>query len=365
MNGPEIFAQLRTRLASAIAHRDQVPALSPIRVSPWLAMALLQKSIRRSRADLALRAAATLLVDAPERLWRRIGGIAFEDVGLADLDVVALVAASLAGKRLRASLGGEWSVASLLVSRLADANKCRAADDLLMAAQRHPLFAQPRQDFAERSTRDLLRIAVGTSSVIERGLALHYALGTNGRRSALLPRPGQPRVVFDYLCEAGFPHSVVEIAREGYRKTGEVLCALVALLSSEQRSQPPVIVDDDFLPEEMAGEIPTWAIDAYSREGRSALKRFLEVESATAEWVRERVPGPERVNFLGNILFAVEGGLMRRRLRWLTGDYLRQLVDTECQLPAGNATEVLALMRADITILNQIRQEQAEVRHVR
>ena len=52
-------------------------------------MSLLQKAIRRGHEELALRAAATLLRISPERLWRRCGCIAFEDVGVADLDTVA------------------------------------------------------------------------------------------------------------------------------------------------------------------------------------------------------------------------------------------------------------------------------------
>ena len=44
--------------------------------SPWLAMSAMQKAIRRGREDLALGAAATLLRDAPDKLWRRIGCIA-------------------------------------------------------------------------------------------------------------------------------------------------------------------------------------------------------------------------------------------------------------------------------------------------
>jgi replication-associated recombination protein RarA len=36
-----------------------------------------------------LRAAATLHNGSPERLWRRLGCIAFEDIGVADLNTVA------------------------------------------------------------------------------------------------------------------------------------------------------------------------------------------------------------------------------------------------------------------------------------
>jgi hypothetical protein len=81
MNGPEILHLIRHDLQRAVARRGKPPTPRPLDVSPWLAMSILQKVIRRDRKDLALGAAATLLRDAPDKLWRRIGCIAFEDVG--------------------------------------------------------------------------------------------------------------------------------------------------------------------------------------------------------------------------------------------------------------------------------------------
>ena len=118
MNGPEVLTDFRHRLAARVAAHE-TPRVEPLPVTPWLAMAALQKGIRRGRRDLATRAAATLLVEAPDRLWRRLGCIAFEDIGLADLDAVGLVTAALGGKRVRAQLGGEWPVASVLVDLMA------------------------------------------------------------------------------------------------------------------------------------------------------------------------------------------------------------------------------------------------------
>jgi hypothetical protein len=65
--------------------------------------------------------------------------------------------------------------------------------------------------------------------------------------------------------------------------------------------------------------------------------------------------GWRSIDFLGNVLFAIEGGLMRKRLRWSTGDQLRQMSERECQRPSPDATEILGLMRADIPILNRVR----------
>jgi replication-associated recombination protein RarA len=46
-------------------------------------MSAMQKVLRWGRDDLALSAAATLLRDAPDKLWRRIGCIAYENIGVA------------------------------------------------------------------------------------------------------------------------------------------------------------------------------------------------------------------------------------------------------------------------------------------
>ena len=87
----------------------EAPPADPLITSLWVAMSLLQKAIRRGRHDLAHRAAASLLHDSSERLWRRLACIAFEDIGLADFPTVAQVTAGMAGKTFRGSLGEEWA----------------------------------------------------------------------------------------------------------------------------------------------------------------------------------------------------------------------------------------------------------------
>jgi hypothetical protein len=74
---------------------------------------------------------------------------------VADLQTVSLATAALAGKRYRATIGGEWKVASFIVDQMAKALKCRAADDLLLTADSHPLFGRARIDLATKTTREL------------------------------------------------------------------------------------------------------------------------------------------------------------------------------------------------------------------
>ena len=149
MNGLIILNSAREQLADEIfGYREPIPA--PVNISPWVAMSCLQKAVRRGEVELAQHAAATLLLIAPDRLWRRCGAAAYEEIGVADLQTVSLVTAALAGKRYRATIGGEWKVASFVVDQMAQAHKCRAADDLLLTADSH----MPRRLVSMRSKRN-------------------------------------------------------------------------------------------------------------------------------------------------------------------------------------------------------------------
>jgi hypothetical protein len=130
--------------------------------------------------------------------------------------------------------------------------------------------------------------------------------------------------VFNYHCEAGWPHSIVEVAREGLRQTGEILCPFVALLSCEQR-EAARIESDELPPEVMISDVPSWAFDVYSREGRAAFARFLETDTPAARWMRGSIRPARRVYFLGHIVFRVEGGLVVNRMRWQLAEELRPI----------------------------------------
>jgi hypothetical protein len=94
MNGSDILDYYRQELGKALCEGEGTPELNPLPISPWLAMSLMQKAIRRGRPEFALRAAAKLLQDSPARLWRRLCITAYEDIGVADFETVAVVTAT-------------------------------------------------------------------------------------------------------------------------------------------------------------------------------------------------------------------------------------------------------------------------------
>jgi hypothetical protein len=72
--------------------------------------------------------------------------------------------------------------------------KCRSADDLLMACELQPAYAETRADPPLVTTRDLISVATGDARVPVRALAIWFALGTDRRRSTLMSRRGEPRL---------------------------------------------------------------------------------------------------------------------------------------------------------------------------
>jgi hypothetical protein len=350
----DLFAQHREPLALSASPPPQAD-FQPLDISPWLAMSVMQKAIRRGREETALRAAATLLRDSPDRLWRRCGITAFEDIGVADLDVVAEVTAALAGKSYRSRVGGEWAVAATIISRMARATKCRTADDLFTAAEGHPSLDSARQQLWQMPAAELIRLATGTAPLPERAIALWYVLGTNPRTCSMRERRGEPQVAFEGMRQAGLPESVLASAKEGFRKLREPLTAAILLLHPLKSAEETTIEDDPSMPETMVGDVPSWAYDVHTREGRVALQSFLQGTSETARWVREHIPMEKRVKFLGSVVFRIESGLVRSRLRWPTGNSLRELVDQGCGGRLGHASEILELMRRDLPELNEVR----------
>ena len=360
MNGPDILDQNRNLLANLIMERgNDIPRFAPLNINPWLASSLLQKAIRRGREDLALGAAATLLQTSPDRLWRRLCVVSFEDVGVADFDTVSLVMAGLTGKHWRSKNGGEWAVASYLIGRMCRTIKCRATDDLAYVCELHPDYEQARLELINKPIPELLEIIAGKCALPERALALWFAIGTHRCRSKVLQeRTGDPHGVLDALCERGYPETIIEVCRTGLTKSGEIMAPFLILLWRELQKTTSHSEPDSLPEEEMIGEVPVWAYDMHTREGKQAIAQFLKMDCETVRWLSGLVPPAKRNHLLGNMIFSVEGGLVDRRLRWKAGDRLRNMVHIEVGgIAPKDMKEGLELLRIDLPKLNEARRQ--------
>ncbi len=344
----------------ALASEHMVPTVEPLRISPWLAMSALQKGIRRADVDLATRAATTLLRDDPARLWRRLAGIAYEDVSLADLDCVKLVMTATMGKNFRSQFGGEHRVAGLVIARMCEARKCRAADDLFIAVSHHHALEAVRADLAGRDLpQHLSHIRDGGALL---GLAV-AALNASGVRwpGRVEGKAADAAATFDAMKSDGIDPEIVALAEQGFRRTREALPVLLPLLSRAMPSGELPAIDDD-LPPIVIGcnGVPTYCLDGFSHEGKAALARFLRRDLPTSRWLRRHVPAERRLAVLAGGLFVVEGSLCRGRIVWPCAATLRWLASSGHHgMKLSDPVEWLDLVRADLPMLNE---ERADVR---
>lgn len=360
LNAADIFSSVADDIELQLhSHYPHTPAGTPASISLSLAVALLQKSVRRGRADLALAAADVLLRSVPDRLWRRLTIIACEDMGIADFDALYLTVVAAGHRRRLARRFGMGKLVSLVVSKLAAAAKCRATDDLYVVSEDCPGWWEHGLELAEMPFRNLLDVIASDEPIERRAIAMRLTIGTTGvaLASRLARRRGQSQALFDFLCEAGFPHTLVEISRAAFGQTGEPICGFLPLLHRELDGKEAELQSDDFPPETMIGEMPGWTFDKFSREGRNALGRFLNADCATANWLRLHVPQRDRMAALGHALFRVESGLVKDRLMWPCGLDLRRQADLcSWPFPSEDAATLLHLMRSDVGDLNHVRE---------
>lgn len=147
------LAEARIILATAATDWTPPPR-QQITADPMLCGSLLRIGIRRGLPDLANRAAATLLVFDPDRLWRETIRAAVEDNGTPGIQHLWETMAAAKDRRWRRVRGGDWHVATLLIDRLARAPKCRSAIDLARLARfsdaTEPVVEQCREQLKVR-----------------------------------------------------------------------------------------------------------------------------------------------------------------------------------------------------------------------
>ena len=136
----------------------------PLNADQWVINSLLQKSIRRGEVEVAQRAALTFLRQKGSAIWRRFMIIAFEDVGAACPDVVAMTVSACTDKSWQKQSGGDVVVALHLARLLAETPKSRSAEHLITSSNHHPSLGKERTAVSDRSMADNLATVADKSN---------------------------------------------------------------------------------------------------------------------------------------------------------------------------------------------------------
>src|SRR6516164_3631448 len=179
----DALAEAKTRFSKKFVLGQNLD-IEPLIADQWVMISLLQKSIRRGEVETAQRAAFTLFAQKGSAIWRRFMVIAFEDVGAASPDAVAMTVAASTDPSWRRKNGGDLHIAVQLARVLAQAPKSRSAEHLITSAEHHPSLAKARMLRGASSRTDQLAAIMNQNlSLTERAIAVWCACGIGGKRA--------------------------------------------------------------------------------------------------------------------------------------------------------------------------------------
>ena len=295
---------LLARLISEIEEAPGTSGLILTDVDHSLLSSAWQKAIRRSDADLATSCVMALHAADPAYVWRRIRGIALEEVSAADLELVGQVIAIAGKTALRQKLGDQRLIGHL-TRRLALAPKCRTACDLLMwldpprpvdwsAVQEN--FRSPPAPWSLQLIADQASAwqSVVNRSTYKQGKWVQLTQGSATRRDQLLEWAECPPLV-RYIVQRG----------SGTDSLNSLLAPVYQL--SRTSAERFAMVDLHPSSTEEIGHLPAYAYCLFSAPGRAALRQLLKNAPELVRFCGQAgVTDPLRA--IGHTVFQLEGG---------------------------------------------------------
>lgn len=293
----------RARLTIDIEQR-RGPALAIVQTTVrfpdvYVASACLQKALRRGQLEHAIAAGRYLLGRDPERLWRRLCVCAFEDFGLVDLNLTAVVTVAAASKSLRLVLG-EADVFTYLVERLCQVPKDRRLDDLyaLGAAS----FGGQALELPQSSCGPLVHQASRLIARCERKVPQ--------RSFRVVVTEAAERALDKLQSELGFSPHLKALCALGVRVSRCLLPVLLPL-AFEATARHGGLGASGIValpPAPLIAGIPAYAMDGFTRIGRQVLSDIGRSDSALRSFTAGLTQA-DRLDVLHHLLFYAEAAM--------------------------------------------------------
>jgi MgsA AAA+ ATPase C terminal len=252
------------------------PVVESLIADQWVINSLLQKSVRRGEVEVAQRAAVTFLAQRGSAIWRRFMIIAFEDVGAASPDAVAMTVAASTDANWRKQSGGDTAIAIFLARLLAEAPKSRSAEHPITAVIWNPLFERERDQVGNCSIAEKLRVVDDNSNrLVHRAVAVWCLSGLGGKLGKL-SGSDLPRLLETFL-KLGVPSELVEATEIGVSRVRDAITLMVPLVwlaANEDRATLAIAADTPC--SLVIDDIPMYALDKHTRIGREAIRNLAE-----------------------------------------------------------------------------------------
>lgn len=315
-----LFEYVLIDLAEAIAVHPAPPIL-PLACDRYVARSCLQKAIRRAEPVLAQRALANVFLHDRRSAWRALTIIALEDVGVANVDVLAQTVAAYRDRSWRARMGGDWPVLAELTRQMAESLHCQAACDLLLRVTNDPALEHARAAALDLPPRKLAaELWNGGAAVLGRGVAALAMAGVLAEGQ----RQNEACGVFDIFAETSRSTHVVATCRAAWKLSRNPMALLLPLIWGHWPDADHQVADDALPPAQMLDEVPGYALDQFTRIGNTISRALLRDDGELRQMLNDAgIPVGQQARAVGDLLFICEGGLLTNRAIWGIGDQLR------------------------------------------
>lgn len=299
-----------------------------------------QKSIRRGRRQEAIGSALGLFHLSPDYVWRRLRVIALEDVGVANLPLVASVLA-VGGRAVARRKFGEEKLLAGVSALLSASHKSRTACDLLSLAMASPEIDAFRGALGRRPPRDWARAVNNVELPWWQRVACLQLIHGNSedvdgqRRRLTAHQPDALDQILDYL---GVPESLRYSARKGRSTYGLNTTLILAHVICRNREQT---ISNDSISvesEQCVRGVPAYAFCMYTKAGRAANRLFMESDTAARETLR-RSGAKKASTAFGYALFQVEGAALAGRVSSVSASEVQRQADAQELLSFGIHSE--------------------------
>src|SRR5215813_8853174 len=311
----DALAEAKTRFSKKFVLGQNLD-IEPLVADQWVTISLLQKSIRRGEVATAQRAAFTFFAQKGSAIWRRFMVIAFEDVGAASPDAVAMAVAASTDPSWRGKNGGDLHIAVQLARVLAQAPKSRSAEHLITSAQHHPSLAKARMLRGATSLTDHLAAVMNQNAPLtERALAVWCASGIG--RASETKAIGDLPVLLDRFRSLGVPDELVTATGIAAQKTREPITLMGPLVwLAATRHGRPTISESKLPVAKIVDEVPMYSLDKHTRLGRDAIRRFASENEEVRETLARYVPAARRNEAAYMAGFFADAAPLATKLVW-------------------------------------------------
>jgi hypothetical protein len=308
----------------------------------WLLSSAVQKLIRRGRVEQAVKIALALHKLDPTYLPRRLPIIAFEDIGIGNLEVCFDTLHVFSTQRFAADIPelDRRHLIANLVDRLARSVKSRVGCDIFCLAHVDQNISTAAAKFSRSSEQCLIAMASDRDAeVTSRALALHLLSGMSvqeGRWHRTLSRfnPGALRAIAKKLH---LPPAVAWMLIEGRNTAGlaAMLPLVVEAVADATDLQTKQI--DEGEPKALAEKpilgLPACSADMYTRVGKAAIADFTRAIKQKCPRLFENIRDARTYSkLMGMVIFHFEGSKLDR---WLENsalaDYRERVEQAELQ----------------------------------